>query len=180
MQGFVNLADAIGNAITIILPALCYIIGSILFITGGYGLWQSAKPGSYWSGHKFLPYLAIFVASCFLSFDRILNKAEASFGGNVQFGMASQITTYTSTGTGTGTGLLGATPEATVLNLVTMFVGFFIPFGALMVFLAGRKVYEVGKGERRGGYSGPAIQMIFGMALINILTVTQWIMTNFA
>ncbi len=179
MQGFVNLADAIGNAITIILPMLCYIIGSALFITGGYGLWQSAKPGSYWSGHKWLPWLAFFVASCFLSFDRILNKAEASFGGTVQFGTASQITTYTSQA-GTGTGVLGATPEATVLNLVTMFVGFFIPFGALMCFLAGHKVYAIGKGERRGGYSGPAIQMIFGMGLINILVVTQWIMANFS
>ncbi|SIR29613.1 MULTISPECIES: hypothetical protein [Acidiphilium] len=177
MQGFLNLADAIGNAITIILPALCYIIGSSLFILGGYGLWQSAKPGSYWAGHKYLPFLALFIASCFLSFDRILNKAEASFGGSVQFGLTSQITSYTSS---TAPGVLGTTPEATVLNLVIMFVGFFIPFGALMVFLAGNKVYAVGKGERRGGYSGPAIQLIFGLGLINIVTVTQWIMTNFS
>lgn len=177
MQGFLNLADAIGNAITIILPALCYIIGSSLFILGGYGLWQSAKPGSYWAGHKYLPFFALGIGSCFLSFDRILDKLEASFGGTVNFGIASQITSYTSS---TATGVLGTTPEATVLNLVQMFVGFFIPFGALMVFLAGNKVYAIGKGERRGGYSGPFIQTIFGLGLINIVTVTQWLMSNFS
>ena len=178
MAGFAAFANAVGVVILVVLPLLCYVSGSVLFITAGYGAWQSARPGSWWSEHKALPLLALLLGAMMLTFDRVLDKAQASFGGSVNFAMAPGLTAYSYTPP-TQAGLLGSTPEQTVMNLVSTFIVFFIAFGALMCFLALQRLWGLGKGTARGGYSHPVIQGLFGLALINIHSVTAYIMANF-
>ena len=178
MQGFINFASDIGWSISLVLPMLCYLTGSTLFLIAGYGLWQCGKPGSYWYTHRGMIGVDMLIGSILLSFNLFLNEANGTFGSTMTTRVSAAMTSYTPP-TVTASGLIGASPEATILNMVTYFSSFFIAYGALIVFMAVGIFRAVARCERRHGFSLPIIMFTFGIALMNVQTIAQTIMGYF-
>lgn len=178
MQGFVNFATDIANVLSLLIPFICFIVGLSCFLLAGYGAWQMMKPGTVWSGKKYLPPLLMLFGSVLLSFNRFLNFSNNSFGGGTQTSIQTGFTPFTAPQIGTS-GLVGSTPEQTFQNIVVTFSSFFIAYGAFNVLLAWLGAKGVAEGKRRHGYSLPGIQFVFGIALMNIVFVSQTIMGYF-
>jgi hypothetical protein len=178
MQGFVNFATDIGNVLSILIPFIGFIVGLSCFLLAGYGGWQMMKPGSSWSNRKYLPPLLMLFGSVLLSFNVFLNFANNTFGGGTQTSIQNGFNPVAAPQVGTS-GLVASTPEQTMINLIGLFSTFFIAYGAFNVLLAWLGFKGVAEGKRRHGYSLPAIQFVFGIALMNIVTISTTIMGYF-
>ncbi|MDD2859473.1 MAG: hypothetical protein PHT60_14950 [Acidiphilium sp.] len=178
MQGFVNFATDIANVLSLLIPFICYIVGVSCFLLAGYGAWQMMKPGTIWSGKKYLPPLLMLFGSVLLSFNEFLNFSNNSFGGGTQTNIQNGFMPFRAPNIGTA-GFVGATPEQTFFNLVKIFAKFFIAYGAFNVLLAWLGTKGVAEGKRRHGYSLPGIQFVFGIALMNIVAISTTMMGYF-
>ena len=178
MQGFVNFAASVAYALEWIIPTICYLVGSGLFILAGYGAWQCWRSGSWWSSRKFLIVTESIVGSLLLTFPSFLNEANRTFGSNVTATISAGATAYVPPVVNTSA-LIGATPEQTLLNFITLFQGFFISYGAFIVLVSVFLFRGVTRGETRHGYSLPLISFAFGIALMNLQTIAQWVISNF-
>ena len=134
MQGFVNLAADIGHAMAVLVPLLCYLLGGAFILASGWGFWQMAKPGNWFQSRPWVPFVTLFVGATFLSFDRMLNYANNSIGGGTQSAVTQALTSYTAPSV-SGSSLLGASPQDTLTNIVTLFDYYFMSYGALIVWL---------------------------------------------
>jgi hypothetical protein len=179
MQGFVNFADDIGSAISVILPALCYLVGFSFMIGAGWGFWQlSSGRHSRLAARPWMPFATLFIAAALLSFDRMLNLGEGTVGSSQQASMADGMTSYTPP-TVPSTGLMGSSPEQTILNVIAAFEYFFVSYGALIVFAGILALHHVSEGKRRHGPMLPMIQIVFGLGVMNIDTIAPFIMSYF-
>jgi len=68
--------------------------------------------------------------------------------------------------------LMGATPEATLLNIINVFIYFFRSYGALIVLLGIFSLKAVTEGRKRGG-TGTSI-------IMNVDTIAAAVMQYFA
>ena len=177
MQGLVNFASQIGLAFAIVIQPICYLGALFLFLQGGWGLWRMAQPDNPHRGRPWVPFVSILIAGVLASFDRILTKANVSAGSSVVVKMTSLVS-YTPVAPGNAT-VLGADPGTTIVNVVTLFQLFFQSFGALACLLAVLSWHAsmTQRSNRSGGSCG--VQFLFGVALINVLTVSQWIVSTF-
>lgn len=177
MQGLVNFAAAIGYAIAIFLPVFCYLAAGGLFIFAGWGFWLQARPDNPFRGRPWVPLVSLILCGVFASFDVILTKANVSLGSNVTVGLSTVLTSYAPPVVGGD--LLGATPGATVINVVELFQWFFRPFGAMACFFAVMAWRGVVNGRSNRSQGGCLVQFFFGILLINILSVATWLVAIF-
>lgn len=181
MQGFVNLAADIGVVLAMLIPLVCYLMGGSLLIGAIYGFWQMSKPGSESSRHPFLPWAALFTSATLLSYDRMLNFANNSFGGGVTSSLSSNLTTYAPTNV-SGSSMMGATPEDTLLNIISAFDLYFKAYGALVALFGVLGLYHLTKGNRHHHHtlSKPVVQLVFGIAVMNVQSIAAVVMGYFA
>jgi hypothetical protein len=179
MQGFVNFADDIGQAISMILPMVCYLAGWSFLIVAGWGFWQlaSGRNGKL-SARPWMPFVTLFIGAALLTFDRMLNLGEATLGSTQTASMADGMTSYTPP-TVSSSGLVGSSPEQTILNVIALFEYFFKSYGALLVLGGMLALHHVNEGKRRHGPLLPIIQMIFGFGVMNIDAIAPYVMSYF-
>jgi len=178
VQGLVNFSTAIADGIAVILPAFCYIAACCCFTFAVWTLWTFAEPHRRHHHHwvrPWVPFISLVLCGVFASFPKFLTMANVSVGTS----MAVQIGSYTATTPGSAASLLGATPTATVINVVALFQYFFEAFGAACVFLAILRWRSIINGRGEGSPTACGVQLTFGVLCINILTVAKGVVTLF-
>ncbi len=178
MQGFVNLGADFGTAIAILIPLICYLMGGGLLIASIYGFWQWLNP-SHSPRHPWMPFAALFTSAALLSYDRMLNFANRTFGGGVRTSLSGNLTSYTPPTLNAGT-FVGATPEDTLLNIITAFELFFEAYGALVVLFGLMGLYHVMQGNQQHTMGKPIVQIVFGIGVMNVLAIATTVMGYFA
>ncbi|MBB4200225.1 hypothetical protein CCR94_02355 [Rhodoblastus sphagnicola] len=171
MQGLVNFAGEIGNAIAIMIPTFCYIMAIASFLFAGWGLWLQSQPINPFQGRPWIPFASLVMSGAFASFDRVLTLANGSAGTSMQVSIGS-LTSYTPP---TASNVMGNSPGDAIVNVVTLFSAFFQSFGAmacLWAFIAWRGIIN---GQTNRTLSGCIVQFTFGVMLINIIQVTTWL-----
>ena len=176
MQGFVNLGADVGVAIAVLIPLICYLTGGGLLIASIYWFWQWLNPARS-IRHPWMPFAALFTASALLSYQRMLNFANGTFGGGVTTS-SSALTSYTVPTLDPST-MAGATPEDTLLNIITAFEFFFQSYGALVVLFGLLGLYHVMQGNRQHSASKPIVQMVFGIAVMNVHSIAATVIGYF-
>jgi hypothetical protein len=176
MQGLVSFAGQIGNAIAILLPTFCYLTAIALFMFAGWGFWMLARPDNPFRGRPWVPFFSLVLCGVFASFDRLLTMANATAGTTLQVTIGA-LTSYAPPPVNGG--VLGATPGNTVINVVQLFQGFFQAFGAMACFFALLHWHSVINGRSNHSQGGCGVQFAFGIMLINITTITQWLVGVF-
>lgn len=178
MQGFVNLAADFGYAIAVLIPLICYLMGGGLLIASIYGFWQWLNP-SHSARHPWMPFAALFTSAALLSYDRMLNFANNTFGGGIGSSLSASLTSYTAPTLNPAT-MVGATPEDTLLNIISAFELFFEAYGALVVLFGLMGLYHVMQGNRQHTMGKPIVQMVFGIGVMNVLSIATTVMGYFA
>lgn len=181
MQGFVNLASDIGLVLATLIPLVCYLMGGGLLIAAIHGFWNLLKPGSESNRHPFMPWAALFTSATLLSYDRMLTFANNSFGGGASASLSSNLTSYTPTTVNAGT-MVGSTPEDTLLNIIGVFDYYFKAYGALVVLFGVLGLYHLTKGNRHhhSTLGKPTVQIVFGVAVMNVQSIAGAVMGYFA
>lgn len=177
MQGLVNFASDIGEAIAVLLPALCYLAAIACFLMAGWGFWRQAQPDNPHRGRPWVPMISLLLCGVFATFDKFLTRADVSAGTGLQVSLVQGLTSFTPP-TVTSS-MLGSTPGQTVANIVQLFVVFFQPFGALMCFLAVMAWHSIIRGHSNRSQAGCGIQFVFGILLINITAVSNFLISLF-
>lgn len=173
MQGLVTFAAQVGLIFAILLPTFCYAAAIALFLFAAWGFWQQAQPGNPFRGKPWVPWIALFLCGAFATFDRILTKANITGGSSVTVSFATSLSSYGAPSVGRG--LLGTGPFSAVVNVVQVFQGFFQSFGAMVCFVAVIAWFSVVRGRSDRSQPGCGVQFVFGIMLINVLTIAQWI-----
>ena len=119
------------------------------------------------------------LSGAFASFDKILNMALATAGSGVTASISS-LSSYSPPTVPTGAALMGASPSATLVNVVALFQAFFQSFGALVVFFALVSWRSVVNGQANRSQVGCVVQFVFGIMLINVLAITNALVAMFA
>jgi hypothetical protein len=179
MQGFVNFADDIGTAIAFLIPTICYLAGSGFVLAAGWGFMQLSR-GAHGrlASHPWMPFVTLFVGAALLSYDRMLNLAEGTIGSAQTASISDNLTAYTPPTINPST-LTGNSPEQTVLNVINVFEYFFVCYGALIVLGGIFGLKHVSEGRRRHGPSLAIVQIVFGLAVMNIDTIATTIVGYF-
>ena len=180
MQGFVNVGADIGVVIAVLIPLIGYLMGGGLLIASIYYFWQSANQGQG-SGYRGKAIAAFIIAPMLLSFPRMLDYANNTFGGGVT-SSSGPLTSYTAPQLNPS-GLMGTTPEETLLNIIEAFEYFFKAYGALIVLLGLLGLYRVMQGNCRNHHHStgvPIVQMVFGLAVMNVHSIAATVMGYFA
>ena len=179
MQGLVNFSTAIADSIAVALPALCYLMacGCLFFAAWTFRSWAYHNHSHHHHFHNrpWVPFISLILCGVFASFPHLLTMANVSAGTS----LAVSITKYQATTPGNAANILGATPQTTVINVVTLFQYFFQAFGAACVFWAIVTWRSIVNGVTRGSPTACAIQFAFGVMCINILTVANGVVSFF-
>jgi hypothetical protein len=148
----------------------------VLFIIAVWGFWVQAQPQNPFRGRPWIPLVSLLMSGALASFDRVLTMASVTGGSDVVVSLAP-LGYAPATPTGS---VLGANPSQTVVNVVTMFELFFQAFGAmacLFALLAWRATV-IGRSNRSQGSA--LVQFVFGVMLINVVSVARWVVGLFA
>jgi len=175
MQGLVNFASYLGYAMSVMLPTFCYLASLSLFMFAGWGFWMQARPENPLRGRPWVPWVSLVLCGAFASFDRVLTMANATAGTNLRVSVGA-LTSYAPPQSGN---VLGNTPGDAIVNVVQLFQGFFQSFGALACFFAALAWWSVVNGRSNRTQGGCLVQFVFGVMLINILTIVQWMVQEF-
>ncbi len=179
MQGLVNFASAIGDAISASIPAACYLMACVSFFYFGWTLWTWSAPHSrhHHPHHDkpWLPFLSLVMCGVFVTFPSLLNRVTTSMGGSA----VASLTSYASATPPTATGLTGATPAATLLNTVTMFQYFFQAFGAACILWSIIRWRGIALGRLQGSPLSCGIQFLFGAMLVNVNDIAAGVVAMF-
>lgn len=176
MQGLANLAAAVGQSFQILLPTFCYLAALSLFLFAGWGFWRQSQPDNPFRGKPWIPIAALLFCGVFASFDRFLTMANRSGGSSIAVGVSS-LSSYTTPATPAG--VLGNTPADSVVNIVQLFQLFFQAFGALMASAAVYALWSSMRGISRRTPGSCFVQFVFAVMLINVLTISQWLVSFF-
>jgi hypothetical protein len=129
----------------------------------------------HFHNRPWVPFVSLVLSGVFATFPQFLNMANVSAGTN----LVTSLTSYTATTPGGASNVLGATPQNTVINVVTLFQYFFEAFGAACVWWAIVRWRAIVNGRSEGSPSACAVQFIFGVMCINILTVANSVVALF-
>lgn len=176
MQGLVNFAQQVALVFAVLLPTFLYCSAIALFLFAGWGLWQQAQPQNPFRGKPWIPWLSLIMSGAFASFPAILNKVNISGGSSVTMSVVAGLTSYSAPNT---TNILGTTPGETVLNIVQAFQGFFQVFGAMACFVAAWAWWASMAGRTNRGVGSCGVQFVFGVLLMNVFTLSQWLVGLF-
>jgi hypothetical protein len=179
MQGLVNFATAIADCIAVALPALCYLMACLCFMFAGWTFRSWAYHDHHHHHHfhnrPWVPFVSLILSGVFASFPQFLNMANVSAGTN----LVTSLTSYQPTTPGNANNVLGATPQNTVINVVTLFQYFFEAFGAACVWWAIVRWRAIVNGRNEGSPTACVVQFVFGVMCINILTVANGVVAFF-
>ncbi len=175
MQGLVNFASQLGLAFAVLLQPVCYVGACILFISAGWGFWRQAQPDNPHRGRPWVPLVSLILCGVLASFDTFLTKANVSAGSTVVVRM-SDLISYTPTAP-TAT-LLGANLGDTIVNTIELFRQFFQAFGAMACLVAVLAWHASMTGRSNRSQAACGVQFAFGIALINILTISRWLVAT--
>jgi len=179
MQGLVNLTTALADGIAVLLPTACYFMACGCFLFFAWTLWSWSDTHSRYSHphrHRpWVPWVSLALCGVFATFPGFLNAVDVSFGTDLTVG----LTSYTATAASSATGVLGSTPTATIVNVVTLFRYFFEAFGAACVFWSLVRWRGIINGRVQGSPVSCAIQFVFGACCINIVKVTAGLVSFF-
>ena len=178
MQGLVDFASQVGEAFAILVPTFCYLAALMCFLFAVWGFWMQSHPQNPFFGRPWIPFLSLVLSGAFASFDKILNMALATAGSSVTASISS-LSSYSPPTVPTGAALMGASPSATLVNVVTLFQAFFQSFGALVVFFALLSWRSVVNGQANRSQVGCVVQFVFGIMLINVLAITNALVAMF-
>jgi hypothetical protein len=168
MQGLVGFSTAIADGIATLLPALCYLAACGCFFHFAWTLWTWSRPHHPDPWQKpWVPFVSLVLCGVFASFPRFLTMADVSMGT----GLGVSLTAYAPTVPAGAGDLLGDTPEAGVVNVVVLFQYFFQAFGAACVFWAIARWRGIVNDRVTGSPTSCAIQFLFGVCCINIVTI---------
>ena len=179
MQGLVNFATAIADSIAVALPALCYLMACICFMFSGWTLrswaYQHHGHNHHFHTRPWIPFISLLLCGVFATFPHFLNMANVSAGTS----LTTSLTGYSATTPGSASNILGATPQTTVVNVVTLFQYFFEAFGAACVFWAIVSWRAIVNGRTNGSPTACAIQFAFGVMCINVVTIANGVVSFF-
>jgi len=180
VQGLVNFASAVADVIAVMLPAFCYLAACMCFAYGAWGLRSLTAGGGPWSHHPhrhrpWVPFLSILLSGLFATFPNFLTMANVSLGTS----MVASLTSYAPSAPPVAGGILGATPFDTMVNIVRAFEHFFQMFGAACVFFAVLRWRAIVGGRVDGSTLACGVQLLFGVLLVNIVTVTAGVVGLF-
>jgi hypothetical protein len=179
MQGLIDFATALADVIAVLLPAACYLAACACFTFAAWTFWRWSEPhrhgGHHFSSRPWVPFVSLIMSGVFATFPHFLTMANVSAGTGLVVG----LTSYHATVGPDGSQVMGATPEDTVVNVVKLFQYFFQVFGAACVFLALWRWRAIVTGTMRGSPSACAVQFVFGVACINVLSITTGIAAYF-
>jgi hypothetical protein len=176
VQGLVDFAQQVALILAVLLPTFLYCSAIGLFLFAGWGFWQQAQPQNPFRGKPWIPLLSLIMSGAFASFPAILNKVNISGGSSVTVSVVAGLTSYSAPDT---TNILGTTPGATVLNIVQAFQGFFQVFGAMTCFVAAWAWWASMAGRSNRGVASCGVQFVFGALLMNVFTLSQWLVGIF-
>jgi hypothetical protein len=176
MQGLINFAQQCALILAVLLPTFLYCSAIGLFLFAGWGLWQQAQPHNPFRGRPWIPWLSLLLSGACASFPTIINKVNITGGSSVTLSVVAGLTSYTATDT---TNILGNTPGDTVLNIVEAFRGFFQVFGAMTCFFAMMAWRASVSGRSNRPWGGCCVQFVFGVMLMNVYTLSQWLVGLF-
>ena len=175
MQGLVDLSTAIADGMSILLPAFCYLMACACFCFALWTLWTWSEPHSrysHWHHHRpWVPWVSLLLSGVFATFPQFLTMANVSAGTSLTVG----LTTYAPTTPPNANNILGASPNASVVNVVTLFQYFFQAFGAACVFWAIVRWRGIINGRMQGSPTSCGVQFVFGVCCINIVTIATGI-----
>lgn len=100
-------------------------------------------------------------------------------GGSTVTASITALSSYTPPTVGSAASLMGDSPSATLVNVVTLFLGFFQSFGAMCAFFAVLSWRSVINGHANRTHVGCVVQFVFGIMLINILAITNALIAMF-
>ena len=172
MDGLVRFAYAIGDILSVLLPTFAYLGAGVLFLVGAWGLKRQSQPDNPFRGRPWVPALSLVMCGVLASFDRILTMANATGGSSIVVSTAS-ITSYVPPASSSS--VLGPTPTDTLVNVVAIFAPVFQAFGALACLFAVLAWRSTVTGQSRRPQSASAVQFVFGILLINCVTVSSWV-----
>ncbi|MBV8795600.1 MAG: hypothetical protein JO136_11775 [Hyphomicrobiales bacterium] len=178
MQGLVDFANQIGEVFSVLVPTLCYLAALFCFLFAVWGFWMQSHPQNPFFGRPWIPFLSLVLCGVFASFDKFLNMALATAGSSVTASVTS-LSSYSPPTVPDGATLMGASPSATLVNVVTLFQAFFQSFGALVVFFSIVSWRSVVNGQANRSQMGCVVQAVFGIMLINILAITNVLVAMF-
>jgi hypothetical protein len=178
MQGLVDFANKVGEAFAILVPTFCYLAALMCFLFAAWGFWMQSHPQNPFFGRPWIPFLSLVLSGAFASFDKILNMALATAGSSVTASISS-LSSYSPPTVPGGSTLMGSSPSATLVNIVTLFQAFFQSFGAMVVFFALLSWRSVVNGQANRSQMGCVVQFVFGIMLINILAITNAVVAMF-
>jgi hypothetical protein len=142
------------------------------------GLLDAGQPHNPFRGRPWIPFVSLILAGAFASFDKILSMALASGGSSLSASITS-LSSYSPPSVSDTSSLMGSTPSATLVNVVTLFQGFFQSFGAMCAFFALLTWRAVINGHANRSQMGCVVQFVFGIMLINILAITNALIAMF-
>lgn len=173
MQGLVNFTTAIADGIAVLLPALCYLMACSCFCFFAWTLWTWSEPHSRYNHphhpRPWVPFVSLVLSGVFATFPNFLTMANVSAGTDLTVG----LTQYAATTPPNASSVLGATPDASVINVITLFQYFFQAFGAACVLWAIIRWRGIVNARVQGSPTSCAIQFIFGVCCINILAIAN-------
>jgi hypothetical protein len=178
VEGFVTFAQQCALIIGTLLPTAMYACAIGFFLFGAWGLSQQSQPHNPFRGKPWIPILSILFAGASASFPTLLTKINASAGSSISVSIASGITSYTPDSSTSA--ILGNTPGEALINIITVFQGFFQAFGALACFWAMSTYRQSINGRSDKTWGSCGVQMVFGIMLINVLTISQWLVNIFS
>jgi hypothetical protein len=111
--------------------------------------------------------VSLVLSGVFATFPHFLTMANVSAGTDLAVG----LTTYAPTTPPNANNILGASPNASVVNVVTLFQYFFQAFGAACVFWAIVRWRGIINGRVQGSPTSCGVQFVFGVCCINIVTI---------
>ena len=151
MQGLTTFAYAVGQIFATLLPTLCYLAALSLFLFAGWGFWRQAQPDNPFRGKPWLPITGLLFCAGLSSYS---SPSPAS-------------------------NLMGTTPADSVVAIVQTFQLFFQAFGAMMAFAAMYALWSTMRGTSRRTPGACFVQFVFAVMLINVVTISQWLVGFF-
>ena len=176
MQGLTTFAYAVGQGLATLVPTFSYLAASSLFLVAGWGFWRQSQPDNPFRGKPWIPITALLFCGIFASFDRFLTMANRSAGSSITVGVAGLSSYSTPTSTSS---MLGSTPADSVVAIVQTFQLFFQAFGAMMAFAALYALWSTMRGTSRRTPGACFVQFVFAVMLINVVTISQWLVGFF-
>lgn len=162
MQPILSFAGSLASALLWLLPMFCYIGGATGFLSSLYGFWRRGFQERGGLAAPGVPEVTLFISAAFLSFPEFLNMGNKTLGfsshASIGNGGGDQFYSFSEAQLSQA---LSQGPTEAFTAIMTTFHGYFLAYGAFIVFIALQKQLGRVKGTNR---SSPAMNLTMGVA----------------